>query len=409
MDNKRKYKFIYIIDASAPLQNIIRSFEISRRLTKKNIFPIIFTFKIRKNIQPNYNIISEIPNLFNIYKSLFSEFKNKYILYFLDVLFKIFFYMQLIPFLNIKIKQLLRENKDIKFIYASGPSFYTHIIGFLLKKKFKIPLVLEYRDPWSFNPYLKKNILSLIDLKIEIKTLKLTDMIITISPALIQFLKNNFPFIENKPIFSISHGLNIGSSRINFKKKSNKIIFTFTGTLYVKRNITPLLRIISDLEKENFFKNMELKIKIYGNYSGINLENVIKKFKIEKLINLGGFIPREKTFNEIMKSDLAIHIGENLNYPTIAFKVWDYISCRKKMLYLGREDSFTANFLKKNDLGIIIPINNFKKGKEMFKKLINDIKTNKFNNLIDEKKILEYSWDRKVEKFMDSVIKNIVK
>ena len=43
--------------------------------------------------------------------------------------------------------------------------------------------------------------------------------------------------------------------------------------------------------------------------------------------------------------------------------------CSKKILYLGREDSYTANFIKKNNFRLTIPINNVQKGIEIFKNL----------------------------------------
>ena len=58
--------------------------------------------------------------------------------------------------------------------------------------------------------------------------------------------------------------------------------------------------------------------------------STIARLKIDDLIYFGGFVSREKAFKEVHKSDFAVHIGENLHYPTIAFKVWDYLSCGKK-------------------------------------------------------------------------------
>ncbi len=404
--------FLYIVDDFPPagMQPGIRALEISKRLVKEKIFPIILTKKIDKNKIFNKSLIKEIPSSLNIYRTPLFELKNKF-LHLIDPFFKYDFYLQWIPFAYSKAKKILRENKNIKFIYASAPYFHTHIIGYLLKKKFNLPLVIEYRDPWSFNPYHEKIeswLNKKINLIIEKRILKSADIIITVSSELNSFLKTKFSFIQNKPIFSIANGLNVDKFYNYPKKNYKEIIFTFTGALYEKRSIVPLIKLIFEIKKENFFRDFRFSMRIFGNYKKEPLKYIIKKLNIEDSIILGDLIPRSEALNEIIKSDLAIHIGENLNYPTIAFKVWDYLSCRKKILYLGREDSYTANFLKKNEFGIVIPINNLPKGKKILKRLLNEIKNNKFDNIIKEKKLAKFSWDNRAKKFINRIIKTIV-
>ncbi|MFX0106326.1 MAG: hypothetical protein ACFE75_12675, partial [Candidatus Hodarchaeota archaeon] len=171
------------------------------------------------------------------------------------------------------------------------------------------------------------------------------------------------------------------------------------GHLYGQRNIVPLLKIISDLKKKSFFKNQEFILKIFGKYDKLFLKKYIKRLGIQDQVYLGEYLTRSRIFEEISECNLAVHIGENVNYPTIAFKVWDYLSCRKKILYLGREDSYTAQFLKKNNFGIIIPINNINEGKKIFEELLKDLKKSNFANLIEKEKLVQYSWDNIVDKF----------
>lgn len=404
--------FLYIVDSFPPLdtQIGIRSLEISKRLIKKKIFPIILTKKINFKKKITHNKNYAIPTSLKIYKTNFFEFKNRFLLALADRFFRIDYYLGWIPSAYFTAKRLLKNNKNIKFIYASGPSFNTHIISFLIKKKFNLPLVIEYRDPWSFNPYEGKNFLWLnrkINLKLERKINKLADIIISVSPELNSFLKKRFLNLKDKQMHSIANGLNVRKTSAFYKKDENKIVFTFTGALYRKRTIIPLLKLVSILKKENFFSEINILIKIFGIYDKKLLQDVVRKLQIEDIAFLGKFIERTKALEEIYNSDLAIHIGENLNYPTIAFKVWDYLSCRKKILYLGLEDSYTAKFLAKNDLGITIPLNNLIRGKEILKNLIIKLKDKEFKSTVDEIKIKEYSWDNRSENFIKNVIEKI--
>lgn len=410
-------KFLFIVDSFPPLNNqsSLRALEISKRLFKEDKYPLILTRRVLQRQPKDYSLIKMIPRGLEIYKTPIIELKKKYSLktLFFKMMAKIlniYYYIHWIPFAYLTGKELLKKKKDIKFIYSTGPPFYSHIIAYLLKKKFNVPLFIEYRDPWSFSPYSpfkKGNLTQNINLKIERKILRSADVIIVISSALKSFLIEKFPLIKQKPIYSIENGLNLKEYPLLTEVKDNKIIFTFIGTLYGKRDIKPLLNLFSILKKEKMFENLKFTLKIFGKYDKESLNRIINNLNIQDLVFLGEYLTRSQIFEEIKGCTLTVHIGENLDYPTIGFKVWDYLSCRKKILYLGREDSYTANFLKKNDFGVVIPINDLKKGREFLKNLLFEINFNKFNNTIDKEKIENFTWDKKVKKLEMCIEENL--
>jgi len=135
------------------------------------------------------------------------------------------------------------------------------------------------------------------------------------------------------------------------------------------------------------------------------LEKAVEKLKIKNLIFLGGCKPREIILNELCNSSIAVHVGEYLDYPTLAFKIWDYLSCNKKILYLGLNNSYTAKFLKKNDFGIILPLTNLKKASKILKNIINELKEGKFQGTIQNDKLKEATWDSRVKK-LENFLRN---
>jgi len=400
--------FLYITENFPPsgMQSGIRALEISKRLIEKEVNPFILTKKINRETSFNNSLIADIPKNLKIFRTHFIKVKNKYLRYIFDKFLKLDFYIEWLPFAYFKAKKIIKLNK-IDFIYTYGPPFYNHLIGFLLKLRFKIPLVIEYGDPWSFNPYhdTESKLNKKINIIIEQKIIKSADIIVGLSSEFRSFLKEKFPLAKYKRIISISTGLHT-FDRIDYSFMNNKkIVLTFAGALYGKRNIIPFFKIISELKKENFFYNLNFNLKIFGYYNPTFLKNIIKILNIGDLVKLGGLVPRSTALNEILKSNLAVHIGENLNYPFIAFKVWDYLSCRKKIIYLGRQDSYTSKFLQKYDLGIILPINNISKGKENLRDLLNSIKTNNYNYYLNEEILKKFSWDKRVEKFIKKIVK----
>lgn len=407
MPEKSKLCFIWISPFGLLVN--IRINEITKRIADNNILPIILTHKMKKNEIKFFNDKSYILRFRN---PIFSPFKTKFLKYFREVILKLAFFLRGMPFLYSDIKAFLKLNQNVKFIYATGPDFFTHVLGYLLKKKFHLPLVIEYTDPWYLNPYIEGKMRwfqKQIDYIIERHILHSADIIVSNSDFLNSLLKINFPFIKNKLVFSIQDGLTLHNSKDNIEKEEKKIIITYAGSIYGRRNIVPLFKIISDLNKENFFKDVQIQIKIFGNYPKETFERIINKLKIKELFDLGDVLPRSKVLEEIQKSDLALHIGEDLDYPTIAFKVWDYLSCKKKILFLTPENTYRANFIRNNDLGFILPLKNSEKAKKILKNLLLDIKNNRSDLTLDEAKLSNFSWDNRANQFIQNIIKFIKK
>ncbi|MFX1413267.1 MAG: glycosyltransferase [Promethearchaeota archaeon] len=405
MLRENNLKFIWISSFGQLVDIRIR--ELSKYLIRSNINPVLVTYRLSKKEKLNQNDSQSELSTLHLKNPLFKNFKNKIFLYLRELVLKLAFILKGFPFLYSDVSDYIKKNTDLKFIYATGPSFFTHILGYLLKRKFQIPLIVEYTDPWYKNPYRIGKMRWLenkIDYFIERHILKSTDIIITNTMYLISIMKTNFPFIIDKPIYSIEDGLKLQEISQDHVSERNKLIITYAGRIYGKRNITPLFKIIYQLKKEAFFEDRPILIKIYGDYPKQLFIRIFKRLKIEDFFYLGDFLPRSDVVEEIKNSDLALHIGEYIDYPTTAFKVWEYLSCRKKILFLNMEHSSRSDFIRNNNLGFIIPIDNLPKAKNVFKELISGIFDNKIDLTFEESKLDQFTWESRSKKFMSSII-----
>lgn len=400
-------EILYLSYHFAPYSKIlsIRAAEIARRLIKFGYKIFAVSAKVNKNALKDRNLLKKVDSPFikktQVFNLSFSkegiQSSLKKVTTNLDII-KYLLFFHWIPFAFITCSRIIKKN-NIRLIYTSAPPFFTLLLGYLLKKIYKIPLIIEYRDPWSFNPYLENSVKTFIDksyLKIEKRVIKSADSIFCISTGMKQFLIQNFPNeIGKKDIYVIPHGVNINevNDLIRKKKSPNDIAFIFTGNLYGLRDLKPLIKIISTSKKLGKLEGISLKIKIFGRYDYDYLMNLIRKYNVSQYFDLRGFVPRDTCLEEVYNSSLALHVGENLNYPTLSFKVLEYLSMRKKIMYLGRDDSFTAEFLEKNKLGYTIPVENHNSGVKKFVELIEELKKHKIECNVQDEQIENLSWE----------------
>jgi len=384
----------------------IRAAEFTKRLVKNGYKIFVISSKSNKNAHKDGELLRKVKSplikntkVFNLSfaKEGFQSNIKKTTLYF--EIFNMVLFLYWIPLAFLASRRIIKKN-NIKLIYVSAPPFFTLLLGYILKFFCKIPLIIEYRDPWSYNPYLKETMTKSIEnfyLKMEKRILKSADRIITISEGMKQFLLDNFPETRNKRIHAIPHGINIDDIE-KITKRSNipkEITLTFTGNLYGLRDLEPLIRIVSKSHELGKLNNISLNINIFGRYDSKYLTSLFKKYDVYKYFHLEGFVPRDVCLEEVLNSSLALHVGENLNYPTLSFKVLEYLSMRKKIVYIGREESYTAKFLEKYGLGITLPINDLDLGLKRFEELIEGLKKQTFQTNISSDDLYKFTWDER--------------
>ncbi len=110
-------KFLFVVNSFPPLnnQNSLRALEISKRLFKKDKYPLILTRKVIKREPKDYSLVKLIPRGLEIYKTPVIELKKRYSLktLFFKITAKIFnihYFIHWIPFAYLTGRKLLKNS-----------------------------------------------------------------------------------------------------------------------------------------------------------------------------------------------------------------------------------------------------------------------------------------------------------
>jgi len=182
------------------------------------------------------------------------------------------------------IHEFLKTNK-IDIVYASYPSYEALKIGLLIKKKYKLPLVAEFRDGMVFEHNLKSNnkIQDQFLKQLEIETVMKADAIITIGERLSEYFRKTY----NKEVFTVFNGFDPDEFKNlpEHPKNIAKTKIVHFGSLNASR-VT---------KREGLFYAIQ-KLKMSGRINSLNFE----------LVFIGNFIESEKEIiNRLDISDLV--------------------------------------------------------------------------------------------------------
>jgi glycosyltransferase involved in cell wall biosynthesis len=249
-------------------------------------------------------------------------------------------------------EKLLAEGSYDAILSSSNPAT-CHLVAKKLKDNFGIPWVADFRDLWIQNHYIEHLLLrKVLEKRLEHKTISNADLLTTVSNPLAVMLKQ---LHWDKKVHTIINGfdpnqLNPGAN------VSDKFTIVYTGVLYQgKRDPEPLFQAISELIKSGKICSSNIEIQFYGTDDEW-LFNDIKKYNLEKVVNVNGPISREESIHEQRKAQVLLLL--TWNHPdekgVYTGKLFDYLAAQRPVLAMGIPGSVIEELLDETQSGLYV-------------------------------------------------------
>lgn len=340
-----------------------RTLKFVKYLPTFNYRPIILTpnSNLIRYIAYDYSLLSEIPKYAKIYNTFILDFNwlfkilygfrlKKLVEYINKTLLFPDYQIQWLPFAKMKIIEIMKKEK-IDVVYITSPPHSTQILGTWIKKNYHVPVVTDFRDPFTFN-YKKKD----ADFfnkcfNFEKKVLVNADFVIANTSVNKNIYIEKFDVSKDK-IEVITNGYdksdfeNVKIEKLNDKK----IIFSHIGQFYGDYNAQPFLYALSTIKNE--IKDIEFRF--IGKVTEQD-KKLIKKLQLERLIKLYGYCSHKKALEYLKKSDFLILIVSNSNWNYwIPGKTFEYINSGRKILAILPENGNCAEIIRNTKTGVVI-------------------------------------------------------
>lgn len=230
-------------------------------------------------------------------------------------------------------------------IFITGTPFSHFLLAPFLKKKFNLPVILDYRDPWLGN--IVNNATNVISRNVhyhfEKKSIEAADLITTASYYIIDYIKEHSgDYVDNKDFFGFPYGFNfqrLSEIQSEEKKDPRRIIGTFAGFVHGDIDIHEILAGIKKALLKDKRLAETLLIDCCGTLFGHTKHpaDLLQEYRLEKNIRLMDFKPYQEFLITLKSSDFLIlpHGSSSLAkvlYPT---KFFDYLGVKKPILYWG--------------------------------------------------------------------------
>lgn len=227
----------------------------------------------------------------------------------------------------------------------------SHLIARKLKQKYGIPWVADLRDLWTQNHYYNKfNLIRLIERRLEIKTLSDADALVTVSRPLADMLGS---LHAGKDILCITNGYDPEDFGADNRSLTKKFTITYTGRLYNGlRDPLMLFKVAAKLIAEGKIDGNLIEIRIYGKPEEW-LRDDIRKFALEKVVGLYGFISREEAIEKQKESQLLLLLlwNDEKEEGVYTGKLFEYLGSKRPIIALGGGNSIVRELLESTNSG----------------------------------------------------------
>ena len=262
-----------------------------------------------------------------------------------------------------KISAYILENQ-VDAIITTGPPHSVNRIGALLKKKFNLPWIADFQDPWTQVDYYKYfKITSWAHArhrKMENEVFAHADLITIVSDS----WKVDLQQIGAKKVEVIP----LGFDPDDFKSISILDQFfsmTHVGMLGADRNPETLLYVIKAICEENSDFANYFRLNLVGKVNS-KLSDLVASLNLKSNVFFIGQVSRELALQYMQNSQLLLLLlnkAENVS-GRIPGKIFEYMGAKRPVISLGPGGTDVSTIISKSRLGQNIPYDNFQSLKE---------------------------------------------
>ena len=226
------------------------------------------------------------------------------------------------------------ERQPVDAIFATAPPYTDFLIGAELKRRTRLPLVLDYRDAWLANP-LHSYITPLhraLHRHLEQRILRAADRIIAINRPIKEETLTAYPFLRHNDVQIIPQGFDQADFEGLQRNRSDDGVLRIlhAGTFYYNRTPLHMLHALKTVFDEHPPLRGRIELHLAGSRREEDLRNV-EALGLGDAVHMHGYLPHRDTIQQLLDADvLWLMIGRGRGEEMMSTgKLYEYLgACR---------------------------------------------------------------------------------
>jgi glycosyltransferase involved in cell wall biosynthesis len=246
-------------------------------------------------------------------------------------------------------------------VLTSGPPHLVHRVGLFLKRRYGLPWVADFRDPWITREKgtpicgIKEGDNS-IRMKwlarLERAMIENADAVVTTGPLATRKLVESFPSRRSR-IVTLTNGYD--PERFDRGEApspaGDRLTIVHAGEIYAGRDPRPLLDAIRDLESGPDRGSRSVRVRFVGREpDGFDFAAEVRQRGLEANVEHTGQVSYQEALREMSRADIALLLDSPGRRVGVPAKIYEYIGAGRPILALGESDGDLAWVLRESGL-----------------------------------------------------------
>lgn len=236
-------------------------------------------------------------------------------------------------------------------IYSSAPPFTGHLVGVFCKILWRVPLVCDFRDPWTDNPFrfVREGWVGRWDNWLEKQVFARSDLVIANTDKVASVFRLRFPrFADKIDVVTNGYDPEVFSEIQPLRHyPADQFVLVHAGFLYGERDPTNIFKAIKLLIDKN--ECQQLRVVLVGSSATASdqaLNNQLFGMGLMNHVQCHPSVPHGTAISLMKGADalLLISTGTSLQVPA---KLFEYFGLEKPILSVAEPDSATEDITKR--------------------------------------------------------------
>ncbi|MFH0989072.1 MAG: glycosyltransferase [bacterium] len=261
----------------------------------------------------------------------------------------------------LKAARVLLQHGGFDLLFATAPPQTDFLIGETLKKEFRIPLVLDYRDAWLDYPfkYYPTPLHRYIHYRMERRVLHSCDRVIVTLRRVKESILKHYPALDYQDVTIIPQGYDpedFDSITIDRSTTKKKMRIAHAGTFYAGRDPSVFFHALRNIFNYQPQLRGRIELMLAGNPRDED-RFLVNKLGIQNDVCFLGYLEHRECIRQLLLSDLLwIVLDNNFQSPG---KLYEYIGTRKPIL-AAVPDGHLRQLMLESGAGNCIPLKDVK-------------------------------------------------
>lgn len=244
------------------------------------------------------------------------------------------------------------STRDYAAVISTSPPPSAHLVGLKIKAKTGLPWIADFRDLWFSLPIEKLYRTSIQENYAENLKRKIVDKadeIVGVNNSIVKYLGRGR---------KITNGAEIKTAQLWRKIKSGskeKLVIGVLGTINELCPIEPLFRAVALVAGNNKVTADKISIVHVGGYDRTMMTSLIKKYDLQNIVSLKGYLPKEEAIAALSWSDLLYFSVAAVDwYHILPGRIFDYLMSAKPIIGVVPSGSDAESLLREYNNGVVV-------------------------------------------------------